>query len=128
MSTGVVSATGGSSGDRPDPYREDHRAVSPPSTLGGRAGNRLSQAKAAKRAADLAWQASQRLQVDGYVVQPAIGKTGGADNVGWELHPSPGSGPTWYLRTREEAIEAIERHRRVQGSRQQITLLGGGGR
>ncbi len=70
---------------------------------------RAREAQAARHAADLARQASERITVDGYTIQPAIGRTGGADNIGWELIPAEGR--PWYLRTKAEALDAIPRHR-----------------
>lgn len=45
----------------------------------------LQAAKAAKRSADLARQADSREFYKGWRIQIAIGRTGGADNVGVEL-------------------------------------------
>lgn len=73
-------------------------------------------AKAAKREVALIDQASRTVVVEGYKIRPAIGRTGRADNVGWELIAPPDCGPDWYLATREEAIEAIPRHRARYGS------------
>jgi hypothetical protein len=66
----------------------------------------LLEAKERKRAADLARQAASRITVDGYMIQEAIGSTGG-----WELHPTAGQGRPWYLAAKEQAIAAIPRHR-----------------
>ena len=67
----------------------------------------LRELRAANRASELAKQQAtvERLSPDAYV-QIAIGSTGGAKNVGWELHQA-GRAPR-YLRTREEAIGAFQ--------------------
>ena len=57
-------------------------------------------------------QLKQTLIFEDYTVRPTIGRSGGADAIGWELIPAPGAaGPIWYLATRELAIEAIPRHK-----------------
>ncbi len=93
----------------------------PPSTREEKASNRhLRPGSAeqmavvsAKRATDrLAAEADQLARtevVDGYTIRPAIGRTGGADNVGWELIPP--SGCARFLATREQSVAAVERHR-----------------
>lgn len=63
------------------------------------------------RRSALALQEAETVVVDGYRICPAIGRTGGADNVGWELHPPAGMGPPWYLAERDLAIAAIAAHR-----------------
>jgi hypothetical protein len=72
----------------------------------------MTERRLAARKAAEAYQSEQTLVVEGYTIRPAIGKTGGGDNVGWELIPAKGAGgPPWYVKTRERAIESIPRHR-----------------
>lgn len=71
----------------------------------------LWQMKAAKREAEVRDQSAQTEVIDGYTVRPAIGRTGGVANVGWELIPPSGVGRPWFLATRLLAIQAIPRHK-----------------
>ena len=100
----------------PDPTQDTIQVPIGPETRARQAGNLSFSGKDARRiqmerhTADLARQAASRFTVDGYTLQLAIGRTGGVDNAGWELHPP--SGPTWYLRDRDAAVAAIPRHRK----------------
>lgn len=49
----------------------------------------------ADRAAAEVWQREQATIVGLSVIQPAIGRTGGVDNVGWEVL-TPGRQPRYY--------------------------------
>lgn len=71
--------------------------------------------KESKRTRSLEHQKANTSYKDGFKIQPAIGKTGGADNVGWELIPVKVNGPPWYLATKELAEEAISRHQKIYG-------------
>lgn len=75
----------------------------------------LAAAKAAKRAAELAWQSERSVIIDGFTIRPAIGRTGGSKNTGWELCPPRDLGPIWYLATKDAAIESIGRYLRRYG-------------
>lgn len=65
----------------------------PPITPDGSAGKRPSRsgpnplldARCAKWEAECAFQLANTSVTDGYTIRPAIGRTGGVDNVGWEL-------------------------------------------
>lgn len=72
----------------------------------------MREAKAAHRVSQVAYQKTyHQLFSDGYAVQPAIGKTGGVDNVGWELLAPSKGGPDWYLATRELCLQEVPRHK-----------------
>jgi hypothetical protein len=68
----------------------------------------VAHRKACREAAE-SDQAARSEIIDGHLVRPAIGRTGRADNVGWEVHPPVG--PPWFLATRDLAIAAIPRLR-----------------
>ncbi len=82
------------------PFTQDRTSRKTPS------GPELTIAKEVKRRADLARQGAMTESVDGLTIRPAIGKTGGVDNVGWEIE---GNGHTWYVRSKEEALASIPR-------------------
>lgn len=69
--------------------------------------------KAERYATALADQVARTEIVDGYALRPAIGHTGGAVNLGWELLPPAGGGPAWYLRDRDMAESLINAHHRA---------------
>jgi hypothetical protein len=77
--------------------------------------DRMRAAKAAKHAAAVTDQASRTVVRDGYKIRPAIGKTGGADNVGWELIPLCCEGPIWYFATLALCVQNIPRHAQRYG-------------
>ena len=62
---------------------------------------KMREAMDAARARDLADQAARTILVNGCRIMPAIGSTGGAKNIGWELH-RPGT-VTQYFYDREQA-------------------------
>jgi hypothetical protein len=65
-----------------------------------------AKARAAKKAreeTDKAMQAEQTFHHLGYDCMPAIGRTGGVEAVGWELHCA--GLPTLYFATKQQAIE-----------------------
>lgn len=57
------------------------------------------------RAAAESYQQESSTIVDGSVIQPAIGRTGKADNVGWELI-TPGRADRFYA-TKELCLAAL---------------------
>jgi len=73
------------------------------------------QAKRALRASAKAFQDLNASVVDGYTLKPAIGRTGGVNNIGWELHPPARQGSVWYLSTKQGCIDSIPRHRALYG-------------
>lgn len=65
----------------------------------------LGAVKAAKRAAALAYQRENTFVEQGVTIMPAIGKTGGKDNVGWEMHKK--GQPAWYVSNTGEALRKV---------------------
>jgi hypothetical protein len=55
----------------------------------------MNSARFAKRKADEERQVASRVYVGTAMIQLAFGKTGGADNMGWELH-RPGRAPQYH--------------------------------
>lgn len=71
----------------------------------------IVKARLEKRQAALKFQEENTLVTpEGYTVRPAIGRTGGAENVGWELIPPAKGGPEWYFGTNEGALGGVKRH------------------
>jgi hypothetical protein len=70
----------------------------------------MREIKAAKYAKALADRGNRQVIQDGYRIWPAIGRTGGAENLGWELIPLENEGPIWYFATKELCIKNIPRH------------------
>lgn len=64
-------------------------------------------AKQAKRASELSYQNDNRLVVYGWTIQPAIGRTGGVPNVGWEVNCPKES--SHYFSTRTQCIEWVDK-------------------
>ncbi len=84
----------------------------PPLTPDVATTNPLTAARMAKHEQAVAWQASQtELFPGGWIIRPAIGRTGGVDNVGWELIAPPNTRPPRYLATRTLAIAEYEKLR-----------------
>lgn len=68
---------------------------------------RAQEARRAKTERDRLYQESLRAHVGTVMLQPAIGKTGGADNVGWEMY-RPGEVPQYYA-TKEQDEQAARK-------------------
>lgn len=64
----------------------------------------LRAIKAAKRSEAEACQTANSHQIGPFTLRPAIGRTGGADSVGWELHRDGAA--TKYYGTKEQAEAA----------------------
>ena len=71
----------------------------------------VAELRAAKRKRDMQRQIDSRTWVGDCYVCLAIGKTGGVDNVGWEIHPPAKGGRVWFQMTKDEAIARIPYHR-----------------
>lgn len=70
----------------------------------------ISQAREAlkaKQGSAKAYQEANTEMVRGVRLRPAIGKTGGVDNVGWEMHKK--GSEDWYVTTKEEALSKLDR-------------------
>jgi len=60
-----------------------------------------------KRIAAVAFQDAHTEIIKGVRIRPAIGKTGGSPNVGWEMHKK--DSPDWYVGNKEEALRKLEK-------------------
>lgn len=66
--------------------------------------DQLRAIKALKRSEAEAYQTANSHQIGPFILRPAIGRTGGAENVGWELHQYGAA--TKYYGTKEQAEAA----------------------
>ena len=66
--------------------------------------DQLRAIKAQKRSEAEASQIAQTITIGPFTLRPAIGRTGGVDNVGWELHRDGAA--TKYYGTKEQAESA----------------------
>jgi len=66
----------------------------------------MRERRAAKIHRDWLYQEAKSIRIGDIIIKPAIGKTGGADNIGWEMH-RPAEVPQYYA-TQEQAEAAAK--------------------